>query len=217
MTPSSPLGRSPRSGAVAALLAACGQAADAGGRVDRRPPAGTPRAAARSSRRPPTSSPRPTSPTAPPPTRVAAARRRPAGPHAACLGDGPAVRLAGLRGTPAGLNLWASWCEPCRDELPLFADLAGASGSSLRVLGIDVQDDPGAALSLLADAGVHYASVRDDDGGHQGAAALGPGLPMTVFVDADGVITHAQRGAITQRRRSCAGSCSDHLGVTVPS
>jgi thiol-disulfide isomerase/thioredoxin len=131
----------------------------------------------------------------------------------ACLGEGPGVRLAGLRGTPTVLNLWASWCEPCRDELPLLADLAAAGGSSLRVLGIDVQDDPASALSLLTDAGVHYPSVRDD-----AAATKAPlrwtGLPMTVFVDPDGVVTFTQRGPITDpdQLRSLV---SAHLGVTV--
>jgi cytochrome c biogenesis protein CcmG/thiol:disulfide interchange protein DsbE len=133
----------------------------------------------------------------------------------ACLGDGPAVRLAGLRGRPLVLNLWASWCEPCRAELPMLADLAGAAGSSLRVLGVDVQDDPASALSLLTDSDVHYASVRDDDAGTK-APLRWTGLPMTLFVDADGVVTHTQRGVITsdEQLRSLV---QEHLGVSVPS
>ena len=124
------------------------------------------------------------------------------------------MRLAGLRGTPLVVNLWASWCEPCRAELPLFADLAGSVGSSLRVLGIDVQDDPGAALSLLADSDVHYASVRDDDAGTK-APLRWTGLPMTLFVDADGVVIHAQRGVIATDEQLRA-LVQEHLGVTVP-
>ncbi len=112
----------------------------------------------------------------------------------ACLGDGPAVRLAGLRGAPTVVNLWASWCAPCRDELPLFADLAGTG--KVRVVGIAVQDDPGASLSLLADVDVHYASAMDYDGSTK-AALRWVGLPMTLFVDSDGVVTHVERGQIT--------------------
>lgn len=132
----------------------------------------------------------------------------------ACLGDGPAVRLAGLRGTPLVLNLWASWCEPCRAELPVLADLAASAGPSLRVVGIDVQDDPGSALSLLSDTDVHYASVRDD-----AAATKAPlrwtGLPMTVLVDADGRVAYTHRGVITsdEQLRSLV---QEHLGVAVP-
>ncbi len=132
-----------------------------------------------------------------------------------CLGDGPGVRLAGLRGTPTVLNLWASWCEPCREELPLFADLAAAGGGSLRVLGLDVQDDPASALALLTDAGVHYASVRDDTALTK-APLRWTGLPMTVFVDSDGVVTYVHRGTITDPAQ-LRSLVSEHLDVVVAS
>jgi thiol-disulfide isomerase/thioredoxin len=132
----------------------------------------------------------------------------------ACLGDGPAVRLAGLRGRPLVVNLWASWCEPCRGELPILADLAGSAGTSLRVLGIDVQDSPGAALALLTDTDVHYASVRDDD--TLTKAPMGwTGLPTTYFVDADGVVTYVLRGPVASDDQLRA-LVQEHLGVTVP-
>ncbi len=131
-----------------------------------------------------------------------------------CLGDGPPVRLAGLRGTPTVLNLWASWCQPCRDELPLFGDLAGSGTPGLRVLGIAVQDSPSASLSLLVDTDVHYASVRDDSASTQ-LPLRWTGLPMTVFLDADGVVTHTERGAITSGEQ-LRTLVLDHLGVTVP-
>lgn len=133
-----------------------------------------------------------------------------------CLGDGPAVRLAGLRGTPTVVNVWASWCGPCREELSRFADLAGSAGGTVRVVGVDAMDDPASALSLLTDAGVHYASARDDRGVSKAPMRWGSGLPVTYFVDADGAITFEQHGAITsgaELRRLV----SEHLGVTVPS
>ena len=130
-----------------------------------------------------------------------------------CLGTGPAVRLAGLRGTPTVLNLWASWCEPCRDELPLLAGLA-ESKSGVRVVGITVQNKPDQALSLLTDSGVHYASARDDDAATK-AALHWSGLPMTMFVDAQGVVTYVERAPIVSgdQLRSLVAL---HLGVTVP-
>jgi thiol-disulfide isomerase/thioredoxin len=130
-----------------------------------------------------------------------------------CLGDGPPVRLAGLRGSPTVINLWASWCEPCRAELPLFADLAATSDSPVRVLGIAVQDRPAAALSLLTDSDVHYSSVRDDDRLTQSPLRW-TGLPMTVFVDSDGVVTHVQRGVISDAA-TLRTLVADHLGVMV--
>lgn len=130
-----------------------------------------------------------------------------------CLGDGPGVRLAGLRGVPTVLNLWATWCEPCRAELPLLSDLSIAAGPALRVLGVSVEDDPAAALSLLTEVGAHYASVRDDERLTQ-APLRWAGLPMTVFVDADGVITHVQRGVISDGGQ-LSTLVEEHLGVTV--
>ena len=133
-----------------------------------------------------------------------------------CLGAGPAVRLAGLRGTPTVVNAWASWCGPCRAELDLFGGLQRSAGGTVRVLGLDASDDPSSALSLLRDAGVHHPSVRDDAGRSKGQLRWGSGLPVTYFVDADGVVVYEKHGAVTSAadlRRLVA----DHLGVTVPS
>jgi thiol-disulfide isomerase/thioredoxin len=129
-----------------------------------------------------------------------------------CLGDGPAVDLAGLRGAPTVVNVWASWCPPCRDELPVFEDLA-TSTTGVRVVGVDVQDEPAAALSLLTELGVHYASVRDDDGVTQ-APLRWSGLPMTLFVDRDGRVTHVERAPITSAQQM-QRLVEQHLGVDV--
>ncbi|MGE3812649.1 MAG: TlpA family protein disulfide reductase [Candidatus Nanopelagicales bacterium] len=126
-----------------------------------------------------------------------------------CLGDGPDVRLAGLRGEPTVINLWASWCAPCRDELPLFADLAGTG--DVRVVGISVEDDPSSGLSLLVDADVHYPSVVDADSATKPLLRW-TGLPMTLFVDADGRVTHVERGQITDAAQ-LDSLVQQHLGV----
>ncbi|MFN8157707.1 MAG: TlpA disulfide reductase family protein [Candidatus Nanopelagicales bacterium] len=128
-----------------------------------------------------------------------------------CLGEGPAVRLAGLRGTPYVVNLWASWCKPCRAELPLFAALDTAT-DEVALLGIDVQDDPASALSLLTEAGVHYPSVRDT-GAATRPSLRWSGLPMTLFVAADGVVQHVERAPITSQEQ-LDGLVKTYLGVT---
>jgi thiol-disulfide isomerase/thioredoxin len=126
-----------------------------------------------------------------------------------CLGEGPDVRLAGLRGRPLVVNLWASWCPPCREELPAFAALADTG--AVEVLGIDVEDDPTAALSLLTEVGARYPSVRDDTSSTQ-APLRWTGLPMTVFVDAEGVVVHEVRGAVPSEDELMA-LVAEHLGT----
>ena len=112
------------------------------------------------------------------------------------LGGGkPAVqaRLHALRGHPVVVNAWASWCPPCRQELPLFAGASAHFGKHVAFLGLDVNDETAPARRFLAAHPVSYPSYFDD-GGHA-AAWLGRfvGLPTTVFLDASGrvVATHA--------------------------
>ena len=81
----------------------------------------------------------------------------------------------------------------------------------MRVLGIAVQDDPSAGLALLIEADVRYPSVTDYDSLTKPELRW-TGLPMTVFVDADGVVTHVERGQI-QDAAQLDALVSQHLGV----
>lgn len=105
-----------------------------------------------------------------------------------CLGGGPDVPLRSLEG-PMVVNLFAQWCEPCRDELPFYQRLHEEAGDRLQVLGIDYLDtQPGGAIELAAQTGVTYPLLADPAGALRQEFRV-RGLPGVVFVDADGRIT----------------------------
>jgi thiol-disulfide isomerase/thioredoxin len=110
-----------------------------------------------------------------------------------CLGGGPAVNVAGLRGVPTVVNVWGSWCPPCQREIVHLVEVSRALGARVRFLGVDTVDDPRSALDFAAHVGMHYPSVRDDDKKVLLALhVIGP--PVTAFVRSDGSVAHITYG-----------------------
>ena len=129
-----------------------------------------------------------------------------------CLGGGPPVHLAGLPGEPTVINLWASWCGPCKKELPHFAKAHRELGDRVQILGIDFADDePDAALGLANRAGVTYPLVADPKSSVKTDLKV-VGLPQTVFVDAQGIIVATERRAY-RSYDDLTSAISKHLGV----
>lgn len=129
-----------------------------------------------------------------------------------CLDGSSTVDLSTLRGTPMVVNLWATWCGPCRTEAPFLAEVSQHSGGAVRFVGVDVADpDPAAALDFAGGRGWTYAQVADPD--RTLSASLGVvGIPQTLFVGADGRIVYRHAGAITSADQ-LRGLIRDHLGV----
>ena len=101
-----------------------------------------------------------------------------------CFTGGDKVALRSLRG-PAVINLWASWCGPCRQELPVMQQLADKAGNKITVVGVDTGDGREAGASFAAAKGVTLPTLFDPDKKLLNAVA-GVNLPITIFVDASG-------------------------------
>jgi thiol-disulfide isomerase/thioredoxin len=128
-----------------------------------------------------------------------------------CLGGGEDVTLSALRG-PLVVNLWASWCGPCREELPYYQQLH-AQGA-VDVLGVDYQDVlPGKALELAKETGVTYPSLADP-GGELRAPLRVVGLPRLLMVDEKGKVVYDDAVAI-ESYAQLADLVEEHLGVPV--
>lgn len=123
-----------------------------------------------------------------------AGRRAPALPSQVLRG--PRVDLASLRGKPALVNFWASWCTPCKQETPELERLARALRGRARVVGVDWNDTTANATEFIRQHGLTYPILRD------GSSEVGnryglSGLPTTFVLDSRGRIARTLRGPQT--------------------
>jgi cytochrome c biogenesis protein CcmG, thiol:disulfide interchange protein DsbE len=113
--------------------------------------------------------------------------------------DGPGIRtvLAELD-RPAVVNVWASWCLPCRSEAPLFAAAHEAYSDRVEFIGIDVEDDRDSAAAFIDEFGLEFDHYFDR---HRAVPAElgGFGTPITYFVDSTGEIIETHSGIIDEQ------------------
>ncbi|MBA3422064.1 MAG: TlpA family protein disulfide reductase [Thermoleophilaceae bacterium] len=123
------------------------------------------------------------------------------------LGGGPRAfraRLAELRGRPVVVNKWASWCGPCRSELPYFRRQALERGRRVAFLGANTNDTTDAARSFLAEVSLPFPSYEDQNGDiariFNGAIAF----PTTAFYDRRGRLATVKQGVYATERELVA-------------
>ena len=129
-----------------------------------------------------------------PPAGAAAAAPQAAPDFSLPARDGSEVRLSSLKGQVVMINFWASWCGPCRQEMPLLEQLqAKYEPLGFTLLGVNVEPDSAAATAWLKAVPVSFPILFDTR--NAVAERFGvQGMPSSVFVDREGRVRHVHRG-----------------------
>ena len=114
--------------------------------------------------------------------------------------DGKRQRLSDLRGRPVLLNFWATWCIPCRAEMPdVEAALHKYAPQQLAVVGMNNGEKFKPAQSFLDKIGVRFTAFGYDPDGSVAKRYAVQGMPTSYFIDAHGLITRVVTGALTPK------------------
>jgi cytochrome c biogenesis protein CcmG, thiol:disulfide interchange protein DsbE len=124
--------------------------------------------------------------------------RRAAPPLPTAVLSGRPVTLADLRGKPAIVHFWASWCGPCIKEAPELASLPAKLGGRATLVAVDWSDNPSHAADFVRRHGWRFPVLEDHDGKVGNRYQLA-GLPTTFLLDADGRIVRQLTGPQTAR------------------
>jgi cytochrome c biogenesis protein CcmG/thiol:disulfide interchange protein DsbE len=110
--------------------------------------------------------------------------------------EGYGTLVGQVEGTPLVVNVWASWCGPCREEAPDLAAAADRYGDRVQFLGVDVRDYRGSAREFVYEFGWTYPSVFDPSGSIMTDLGL-TGPPATLFYAADGTLVERVPGPVS--------------------
>jgi thiol-disulfide isomerase/thioredoxin len=120
-------------------------------------------------------------------------------PRTSALVDGTPTKLddtlRSLRGKPVVVNYWATWCGPCKSEMPRLVAAAEKYAGRVHFLGVDVQDSAASAADFIRRYKIPFRSLSDPDGDIRDAQKL-VGLPETQFYSEDGELAFLHRGEI---------------------
>lgn len=131
---------------------------------------------------------------------------------AECLADGARVDVAGvLAGRPVLLNVWATWCQPCREELPVLAEYA-AGTDAVAVVGLAIKSPTADALGLLRDLGVKFPNLLDTDGSVERGLKIPAALPASYLISADGTVTFISDPRLLRSVDDVRGAVTRYLG-----
>ena len=112
-----------------------------------------------------------------------------------CLDGNSKIVLESIKG-PAVINVWGSWCTPCRQEMPFLRELA-ATGK-VKIIGIDVEEKSmEAARKFIVEQGMTWPNLYDRDGSTK--STFGMGVPITWYLDLDGKVVYRHIGVLNSK------------------
>ena len=111
--------------------------------------------------------------------------------------DGGAVRLSGLRGQWVLVNFWATWCAPCRAEMPYLEHLASEHADSLTVLAVNMREPSSVVAPVVAELGLDLPILLQPDDAMLLAYDV-RGLPVSVLIDPDGMVVMRTVGPLAE-------------------
>jgi thiol-disulfide isomerase/thioredoxin len=132
-----------------------------------------------------------------------------------CLDGSTSIDFHQIKG-PIVINVWGSWCEGCRQEMPYFIDLYATKSfksGQIQLLGIDVEENsPTSGPDYIKQSGMSWPHLNDVD--DQTKAIFGPGVPVTWFLDSLGVVVEKHIGAY-QNKQQLFNQVEKAFGITL--
>jgi cytochrome c biogenesis protein CcmG/thiol:disulfide interchange protein DsbE len=125
--------------------------------------------------------------------------------------EGNPAALADMRGTAVILNFWATWCDPCREELPLLDRIARNYGGSLTVIAVETGEPIDEVRSFAKSLGLASIRVVPDPAGQLRDLYLVRGFPTTFFIDSAGIVRRIKIGTLESAEIE---SILSQMGVT---
>ncbi|MGD9894591.1 MAG: TlpA family protein disulfide reductase [Dehalococcoidia bacterium] len=111
--------------------------------------------------------------------------------------DGGELQLSDLRGSVVILNFWATWCAPCRQEMPEFVRIYSTMhGQGLEIVAVDLQEAEGQVQSFVDEFGMRFPILFDRSGEVARTYRVNQ-LPVTLIIDRDGVVRATKYGPVT--------------------
>ena len=134
------------------------------------------------------------------------------GPELPCLDDQSKIDISTLKG-PLILNVWGSWCGPCKEEIPIFRTFYAKAKSQISLLGVDVEEArTSEGINFVIANGMTWPNVYDPDGRTRGY--FGPGVPVTWFIAVDGTVMYKKIGVI-DNEQELRDLTAKYLQITV--